>query len=424
MVVYVLNKHGEQLMPCKESRARKLLNEKKAKVIKIEPFTIQLLYGSSGYKQPITLGVDAGSQMIGLSATTENKELYAANIELRNDITDKIATRRENRRSRRHRKTRYRKPRFNNRKKDKGWLAPSIRHKIETHKKVIDDVYSILPITDLVIEVAQFDIQKLKNPSISGVEYQEGEQSNFWNTREYVLFRDNHTCQHCKGKNGDPVLEVHHIESRKTGGDAPNNLVTLCKTCHEAYHKNMIDLNIKRGKTYRDASHMNIMRWTLYNELKEAHPNVSLTYGYITKNTRINNNLPKEHYIDARCISGNPTAEPLGYYFYKKKVRRHNRQTHKAKPKKGIRKRNQAPYKVKDYRLYDKVEYEGEVCFIFGRRQSGYFDLRKIDGTKVHATASYKKLKLIEPRKGYLTEKRLAIPPQPKEDEVSLPKIR
>ena len=413
-IVYVLNRHKEPLMPCKPSRARKLLDNKKAKVVKTEPFTIQLLCWSTGYKQPISLGVDAGSQMIGLSATTENKELYAANVELRNDITEKISTRRQNRRSRRYRKTRHRKARFNNRKKEEGWLAPSIRHKIDTHKKAIADVYEILPITNLFVEVAQFDIQKLKNPEISGVEYQQGEQLNFWNTREYVLYRDNHTCQHCKGKNGDPVLEVHHIESRKTGGDAPNNLVTLCKTCHEAYHKNQIDLKIKRGKSYRDASHMNIMRWKLYNELKETYSNVTLTYGYITKSARIKYCLPKEHYVDARCISGNPTAEPLGYYFYKKKVRRHNRQIHKAKPKKGIRKRNQAPYKVKGFRLYDKVEYGGKICFIFGRRQSGYFDLRKLDGTKVHASASYKKLKLIEPRKGYLTEKRLAIPLKPK----------
>lgn len=418
-IVYVLNKHGKPLMPCKPAKARKLLKNKKAKVVKKEPFTIQLLCWSTGYKQPISLGVDAGSKIIGLSATTEKKELYAANVELRNDITDKISTRRQYRRSRRSRKTRYRKPRFNNREKEEGWIAPSIRHKIETHKKAIADIYEILPVTNLVVEVAQFDTQKLKNPDISGFEYQQGEQLHSFNVREYVLYRDNHTCQHCKGKSKDQVLVVHHIESRKTGGNAPNNLVTLCKTCHDAYHKNMIDLNIKRGKSFRDASHMNTMRWNLYHELKETYPNLTLTYGYITKNIRINYGFPKEHYVDARCITGNPTAEPLGYYFYKKKVRRHNRQIHKIKPKKGVRKRNQAPYKVKGFRLYDKVEYEGEVCFIFGRRQSGYFYLRKLDGTKVHASASYKKLKLIEPRKGYLTEKRLAIPPQPKEVEVS-----
>ena len=129
MLVYILNNYGKPLMPCSASKARKLLKENKAKVIKIEPFTIQLLYGSSGYKQEITLGVDAGSKVIGLSATTKSKELYSAEVQLRNDIVDLLSTRRQNRRMRRNR-LRYRKPRFLNRvkSKNKGWLAPSIEN--------------------------------------------------------------------------------------------------------------------------------------------------------------------------------------------------------------------------------------------------------------------------------------------------------
>ena len=287
---------------------------------------------------------------------------------------------------------------------------------------MIENVYKILPISKLVVEVASFDIQKIKNPDISGKQYQEGEQAGFWNTREYILHRDNHTCQHCKGKTKDPVLNVHHIESRKTGGNTPDNLITLCKTCHEKLHKNQIKINIKRKKPYKNETFMGIMRWKLYEKLKKLYSNVSLTYGYITKNTRIKYGLSKEHHIDARCISGNPRAEPLGYYFYQKKVRRHNRQIHKSKPQKGgIRKLNQAPYIVKGFRLFDNVLFEKQECFIFGRRTNGYFDLRTLDGTKIHASANYKKLKLLEPRKGYLTERRMAIPPRPKEVEVSLP---
>lgn len=86
MLVYVLNKHGKPLMPCKPSKARKLLKQGKAKIVQREPFTIQLIYGSSGYKQPITLGIDAGSKFIGVSATTEKQELFSAEVELRNDI--------------------------------------------------------------------------------------------------------------------------------------------------------------------------------------------------------------------------------------------------------------------------------------------------------------------------------------------------
>lgn len=413
-MVYVLNIEGNPLMPCKEAKARKLLKENKAKIYKKEPFTIQLLFMCENQTQDITLGVDAGSKHIGLSATTKEKELYAADIELRNDIVDLLSTRRQNRRTRRNR-LRYRKPRFNNRvhSKKNGWLAPSVKQKIQTHFKVVEDIHKLLPITKIVVETASFDIQKIKNPEIHNEEYQQGEQLEFWNVREYVLFRDNHTCQCCKGKSKDKVLNVHHIESRKTGGNAPNNLITLCETCHKGYHNGTVELpkTIKRGMSFKDATFMGIMRWSFYNRLKEIYPNVFMTYGYITKNIRIKNNLPKDHYIDARCISGNPNAEPLGYYFYQKKVRCHNRQIHKANILKGGKKKlNQASYLVKGFRLFDKVEFEGQICFIFARRSSGYFDIRKLNGEVIHRSASWKKLKLLETRKSLLMERR-ALPP-------------
>ena len=409
-MVYVLNIEGKPLMPCKEAKARKLLKENKAKIYKKEPFTIQLLFICENQTQDITLGVDAGSKHIGLSATTKEKELYAADVELRNDIVDLLSTRRQNRRTRRNR-LRYRKPRFNNRvhSKKNGWLAPSVEQKIQTHFKVVEDIHKLLPITKIVVETASFDIQKIKNPEIHNEEYQQGEQLGFWNVREYVLFRDNHTCQCCKGKSKDKILNVHHIESRKTGGNAPNNLITLCETCHKGYHNGTVELpkTIKRGMSFKDAAFMGIMRWSFYNRLKEIYPNVFMTYGYITKDTRIKNNLPKDHYIDARCISGNPNAEPLGYYFYQKKVRCHNRQIHKANILKGGKKKlNQASYLVKGFRLFDKVEFEGQVCFIFGRRSSGYFDIRKLSGEVISRSASWKKLKLLEIRKSLLMERR------------------
>ena len=413
-MVYVLNIEGKPLMPCKEAKARKLLKENKAKIYKKEPFTIQLLFICENQTQDITLGVDAGSKHIGLSATTKEKELYAADVELRNDIVDLLSTRRQNRRTRRNR-LRYRKPRFNNRvhSKKNGWLAPSVEQKIQTHFKVVEDIHKLLPITKIVVETASFDIQKIKNPEIHNEEYQQGEQLGFWNVREYVLFRDNHTCQCCKGKSKDKILNVHHIESRKTGGNAPNNLITLCETCHKGYHNGTVELpkTIKRGMSFKDAAFMGIMRWSFYNRLKEIYPNVFMTYGYITKDTRIKNNLPKDHYIDARCISGNPNAEPLGYYFYQKKVRCHNRQIHKSNILKGGKKKlNQASYLVKGFRLFDKVEFEGQICFIFGRRSSGYFDIRKLNGEVISRSVSWKKLKILETRKSLLMERRALSP--------------
>lgn len=271
-MVYVQNIHGEPLMPCKEAKARKLLKHNKAVAIRRTPFVIRLTFECENQTQPITLGVDAGSKHIGLSATTEKKELYAAEVELRTDIVDLLSTRRQNRRTRRNR-LRYRPVRFNNRvhSKNKGWLAPSVEQKIQTHLKVVEDVHKLLPISKIVVETASFDIQKIKNPDISGREYQEGEQIGFWNVREFVFFRDGYTCQCCKGKSKDKILNVHHIESRKTGGNAPNNLITLCKTCHDKYHKGEIELHIKRGKAFRDAAFMGIMRWAFYL-LCQEHP--------------------------------------------------------------------------------------------------------------------------------------------------------
>lgn len=408
-MVYILNQNGQPLMPTENhAKVRILLKQRKAKVIKKCPFTIQLLYESTTHTQEIALGVDSGSKYIGLSATTKGKVLFESNVELRNDIVDLLSTRRQNRKKRRNHKTRYRKPRFNNRKRKDGWLAPSVQNKIDSHLTVIRKVHEILPISKIVVEVASFDIQKIKNPTISGAEYQSGKQLDFWNVREYVFFRDGHRCQCCKGKSKDKILNIHHIESRKTGGNAPNNLITLCETCHKGYHKGTVKLpkTIKRGMSFKDATFMGIMRWSFYNKLKENYPNVSLTYGYITKNTRIENNLPKDHYIDARCISGNPLASSDGTVYYQKKVRCHNRQIHKNTILKGgIRKRNQADYEIKGFRLFDTVAYKGDIYTIFGRRNSGFFDIRTLDGIKVNkGSVSCKKLRLIQPNSNYLIE--------------------
>lgn len=412
-MIYVLNQNGQPLMPTKNhAKVRILLKSKKAKVIRRCPFTIQLMYSSTNYTQSINLGVDAGSKHIGISATTKNKVLFESDVELRNDIVNLLSTRRQNRRTRRNRKTRYRKPRFDNRKRKDGWLAPSVQNKVDTHLTVIRKVHEILPVSKIIVEVASFDIQKIKNPTIGGTEYQQGSQLDFWNVREYVLFRDNHTCQCCKGKSKDKILNVHHIESRKTGGDAPNNLITLCETCHTGYHKGTVNLpkRIKRGMSFKDASFMGIMRWAFYNKLKERYPNVSLTYGYITKNTRIENKLPKDHYIDARCISGNPKAVSDWGVYYQKKVRCHNRKIHKNTIlKDGYRKRNQAPYEVMGFRLYDKVRWKQQNCFIFGRRSTGRMDLRLLDGTKVNASVGYKNLKMLEMCKNILNELRMEV---------------
>ena len=390
-MVYVLDKEGKSLMPTeRHGKVRRLLRDEKAHVVRLQPFTIQLDYESTTYRQEVSLGVDAGSVHIGVSATTEKKELFAAEVILRTDIVKKLTSRMELRRGRRFRKTRYRKPRFDNRRRKEGWLAPSVRNKVESHLKVLRLVHSLLPVTKTTIEVAQFDAQKIKNDAIQGVEYQQGEQMGFWNVREYILARDGHKCQHCKGKSKDTILNVHHLESRKTGGNAPNNLITLCETCHKAYHRGEFELNVKRDTSLRDASVMNIMRWTVYEQAKAEFENVHLTYGYVTKHIRIENGISKNHCSDAFCISRNVKAVRSCSYLKCRSLSRHTRALHVCNPKKGgVRRSAVASHWIGKSRLqrFDSVDWNGVKCFIFGST-NGRPILRDIDGKSVTPTAS------------------------------------
>ena len=409
-MVYVLNINGQPLMPTNRYRkVRKWLKEGKAKVVNKIPFTIQLNFETGNIVQEVNLGVDAGSKYIGISATTEKKVLFEAVVALRTDIVRLLSDRKAARNLRRQHKTRYRPCRIKNRHKTKkeGWLSPSIRQKIQTHLSIIAKVCNLLPIYKIIVEVAQFDIQKLKNPDISGIEYQNGEQKGTTNVREYVLYRDKHTCQCCKGKSGDKILNVHHIESRKTGGNAPNNLITLCKHCHDGYHKGEIQLPefIKRGISYRDAAFMGIMRKTLIKELKEIYPNVKQTFGYITKTTRISNNLPKEHYIDARCISKNPTAESNVPVYNYKKIRRHNRKLYKETIKKGGKKEfDSTPYITHGFKMYDIVTYKktgNELYYVTSRYRDNKIDIVHFSNPNKKHQYVPKKLHLYQPSSGF-----------------------
>ena len=413
MRVYVLNIRGKPLMPTTPAKARHLLRDGKAKVVRREPFTIQLNYATGEAMQPIVLGVDAGSKVIGLSASTEDEELYSAEVHLRTDVSALLATRKQFRAARRSRTTRYREARFLNRVHGKhtGWLAPSVEQKIGTHLRVIADVHKTLPVSKIIIETASFDIQKIKNPEIAGVGYQQGEQLGFWNVREYVLWRDGHQCHSCRGKSKDIILNVHHIQSRKVGGDAPNNLITLCATCHKKYHAGKIKLLIRRGQSFRDSAFMGIMRKTVLARLQERYTDVEMTYGYLTKNARISHELLKEHRIDALCISGHPGAALADVWYRCKAVRTRNRQIHRSTINKGgTRKLNQAPKYVFGFQLFDKVVLpDNTTGFIFGRRRSGQFDIKTLEGVGAPRYLTYKKLHIVAKRKTICVERKWTI---------------
>ena len=318
-------------MPTTPSKARKLLREGNAKVLTVKPFTIRLLITTGEAKQDITLGIDSGYLNIGFSATTEKKELISGEVKLLQGISDRITEKVQYRRIRRQR-LRYRKARWQNRKINDGWLAPSIQHKLDSHIRFIEKLKIILPISKIIVEVANFDIQKIKNPKIQGEEYQQGEQMGFWNLREYILHRDNHKCQNpnCKNKDSQQILEIHHIKYQSNGGtDTPNNLITLCTKCHTTINhkegKILYDWQFNKPKIrgFKDATFMSIVRWRLVNFIQCLH-----TYGYITKNTRIGLKLEKTHYNDAFCIAEGKKqtrVEPIMF----EQVRRNNRSLEK-----------------------------------------------------------------------------------------------
>jgi hypothetical protein len=300
MFVFVQNQHGVPLMPCSPAKARRLLNDGKAKVLRRTPFTLKLLYGSSGYKQPVVAGMDTGTHTLGCAAVANGQVVYQSEVSLRTDVSKKMQQRAMYRRNRRGRKTRYRKPRGRNRAsmRKKGRIAPSVRSKIESHLREKKQVESILPVTLWKVETASFDTHKLTNPDVSSSGYQEGAQKGFYNVKAYVLDRDGYRCQSRQKVEHDKVLQVHHKVFRSEGGtDTPDNLVTLCRRCHADLHAGIFALKARKSKT-KQATEVGIVKAQLKKRWWFEE-----TYGYETKYKREQClGLPKSHANDAVAI--------------------------------------------------------------------------------------------------------------------------
>ena len=405
-MVYVINYDGKPLMPCKPVTARLLLKQGKAKVIKKTPFTIKLLYQTTSYIQPLTLGIDTGSSKIGSAVINKNNDVvYLSEVEVRNDITNKMKKRAKYRRDRRNRKTRYRKARWLNRKNSikKDRFSPTMLSKINSHLKEIRFVKSVLPITKIILETATFDPHALKNPAVLKNKwlYQKGVNYRFANTKAYVLDRDNYTCQHCKGKTKDNRLHVHHIVFRSNNGsNKPKNLTTLCKTCHNKLHNGEIKLK-KNGKIegfLKHATQMNSIRKQLLQLLPEAVE----TFGFITKEHRQIMSLPKEHYYDAVAIAsqGNDIKFKTNKIIFKKCIPDGDYQQTK-----GVRSQQKIPTgKIQGFRKFDKVKYLGKEYFIKGRMSAGYAILMDIEGSKItlKPIPKFSKMERIQARKSWI----------------------
>ena len=366
--VYVISKSGKPLMPTKRfGRVKRLLKSGQAKIIGHKPFTIQLTYESTEYTQPLTLGIDTGSNHIGVSVTKDSGEpVFLGELETRTkDVSKNMKERALHRHARRrHRRDKRKrravqagttfdqkeyliagyessitckliKPspiRFANRKRTEKWLTPTGNHLLETHINFVKKISKILPISKVVVEYGKFDLHKLANPEVTGRQYQTGRMSGYTNISEYVLCRDKHTCQSCGKKTGKK--HVHHVIWRRDGGaDTPENLITLCESCHTKVHSssrsNKAIVNKFEGlkKRFVHATLLNSIMPKFYEWLENNFDSVSKTYGYETKDKRRVYNLPKEHWIDAYLvgIENLIPSDNLPKPFKFKQFRRNNR---------------------------------------------------------------------------------------------------
>ncbi len=406
MLVFVINKHSEPLMPCSPRKARVLLSNGLAKVVKRTPFTIKMLNGSSGYKQEVVAGMDTGSKTIGCAAISNGSVIYQSEIAIRQNVSKKMQQRAMFRRTRRERKCRYRPARWlnraNSRKDDR--LAPSLKSKVESHLREKKFVETILPVSKWKVELASFDIHKITNPEVTGTDYQKGEQLGFYNVKEYVLHRDNHECQSGRKVKHDVKLHVHHIIFRSNGGtDTPSNLITLCESCHADLHKGLFQLNVRKSKT-KHATEIGIVKSQISKSFK-----FEPTFGYETKFKRERLNLPKSHRNDAIaiCCKVDEVVKVNTTTYYKKHIAKGDyQQTSGNHSEKKI-----PTGKLFGLKKFDLIKTSKGIGFVKGKRSSGYFALMDIQEGKLTDSVNVKtNCTRIAARKTTLISRKVAIP--------------
>ncbi|MCK7546146.1 RNA-guided endonuclease IscB [Marinobacter bryozoorum] len=321
MSVFVLDKRKTPLMPCSEKRARLLLARGRAVVVRAYPFTIRLKDRIGGNTQPVRVKIDPGSKSTGIAVVREKgqKQHVLALMELQHrgrQISKNLEQRRAFRRRRRN-QLRYRAPRFLNRTKPKGWLAPSLQHRVDTTQSLVSRLQSLVPVVAISQELVRFDTQKMENPEISGVEYQQGTLLGY-EVREYLLEKWGRECAYCGEK--DTPLQIEHIDPKANGGsNRVSNLTLACDPCNKEKGKLSLEVffaTSKRLKKYqsrldrvlgqakkplRDASAVNSTRWALYQSLKDAGLPVEVGTGGQTKFNRSRLGIPKTHALDAAC---------------------------------------------------------------------------------------------------------------------------
>jgi 5-methylcytosine-specific restriction endonuclease McrA len=385
---------GKPLMPTTPRKAKVLLKEGKATVKERCPFIIQLKYATGETTQPIRLGLDIGYQQIGFSAMTDTLGLICGTLILRKDVSKKLEERRIYRRSRRGRLW-YRESRFLNRKKEEGWLAPSIQHRFDSHIRLVTKLESLLPITYKKVEVANFDAHKMQNSEINGIEYQHGTLQGY-KVREYLLDKYQRTCIYC-GKKNVP-LEVEHIVPKSRGGtDSVTNLTLSCKDCNKKKGDKTAEEfgypNVQKQATIplKAAACLNNLRWKIIEHLEAEY-----TYGYVTKYQRKKLGLEKSHINDAFVIADGTNQERCGPYEIIQ-VRRRNRSLQKNR--KGFK----PSIKRQNYQLqpYDLVKYNMKIHRVKGSHCYGKRVVLENPKGK-NPSVAISKIELVKYGKGFL----------------------
>ncbi|MEG3934922.1 RNA-guided endonuclease IscB [Microcoleus sp. T3_B1] len=311
--VFVCDTEKRPLNPVRPGLARRLLNTGKAAVFRNYPFTIILKVVATASSESITLKLDPGSKTTGIALLFDSKVIFGAELTHRGQaIKASLDSRRALRRGRRNRHTRYRQARFLNRTRQKGWLAPSLQHRVETTLTWVNKLRRLAPINSIVQELVRFDLQQLENPEISGLEYQQGILCGY-EIREYLLNKWNRKCAYC---NIEKVpLQVEHIQPKAKGGS--NRISNLCLACEQCNQKKGTQ-DVKRflakkpdilkhilaqaKRPLKDAAAVNSTRWALFSRLKETGLPVSTGSGGLTKFNRTRLQLPKTHWLDAACV--------------------------------------------------------------------------------------------------------------------------
>ena len=416
--VFLIDTNKQPLNPVTPKQARRLLEKGKAAVHRTYPFTLILKYAINNPSiRPLTLKLDPGSKITGIALLDGENLFWCAELEHRGYlIKDALISRRQLRSSRRNRKTRYRKPRFKNRKRSDNWLPPSLEHRILTTETWVKRLIRYAPIAELWIEKVKFDMQHMQNPEISGVEYQQGILRGY-QVREYLLEKWERQCTYC-GKKNVP-LQIEHIQPKSKGGsNRVSNLCLACEKCNrkkgnksvEDFLKKKPDLlkriKIQTKKTLKNAAAVNATRNKLVKTLANLLPTKTAT-GAQTKFNRIRLKLEKQHWIDAACVGDIGNLNLLTNQALKIKCNGHGTRQMCRTDKHGFPTRYVPRFKfVKGFQTGDIVKAVvttgkkiGEYIGRIATRSTGSFNISTLE--KLVQGISYKYCKTIHQKDGY-----------------------